>query len=844
MARVILRPILSVDYGDVDTDGSGVVLGDGNNSTRKKYYAQSGSVNEFSGNFNEALIPSGRQVIAVRAAHRQINDLLVFNGWVESFLRINNQRQANTRAYKQDGYSGSSREIVGPALYDLNRVPWSKERIDSMGTESGSASGEVGPNRSNKWCICTESYIILVTDDDVAVPTVPYPAAGETIATSSVDFSARTLLTQDEQPIQTVFQVSRIATFDDATTKTFVGGLNASVDPLSRSYYVSEPGRDNFTDLGPGLWRLRIKNRDYRGVESAWSATTTFTITHAALPVPALITPAAGSTVATPYGKRTGRISATPAGERRVGIEWRFSKAADFSTGVVQWKNSSGGEFFHPKDISYDPTPNPSIKPGLNGPSVSTEDVAQYLSQGIWYGQARAADVYGQTGAWSAATTFTVAHKPVVSGVIPSGGASFDQATAPVRWSFSDPWTGDYQTAYQMIIRDGSDNILQNTGKVLSANARATMNIPSTWYNQIVKIAIDVWDADDVKSDVAFTSTFRLSHAPVITVTYPAADAAINNGQPNITWTAVFSRAGLTQKSFRHKFTRVDNGKVEFDSGVIVSTATSYLPPNPILKNLVAYQLETTIVDSEDLAGIKLTNFSTDFERPEFVQAWSESSGYSESGYVEVFWPTGNPDPFFMEWRVYRKKDSEPDDAWVLAGTVNDPSVKFFKDWLIAGNEEFVYTVTQAAYRFGSIVESEFDPAPLPFRIFSDAYWLIVKDREELNMRVYGVTADKFTDNRETAEYVIKGGGRRRAYGTRIGYSGNLTVAVRGNEMRTATQMLDDIRDICDNQYSLMMRTPFGNVMQIALGEISIDRMAGVGSQEFADLDIPYYEVF
>ncbi|URG17393.1 minor tail protein [Rhodococcus phage Mbo2] len=821
-------------------------MGDGNDATGKTYQSDSGSILVFP-NLGSGVLPAGKDIIAVKVMHRQVNGgtLGVFNGWCASYLRINNSRVAGTKAYKQDGYSDSPRQIEGPSLYKTALAAWTLAEINTMSADVGAAVGEIGPNTKNRWCGAVECAILIITEDNVPVPNTPFPASGQTIATSSVQFSGVVPATQAEQPVQAVFQVARDAGFTQ-DVRTFVGGANQSTVAGTRSYYNSNFADNTYTNLGPGTWALRMKGRDIRGRESAWGATTFFTITHTALPVPTLVAPAPASTSPTPYALRTARFTSQPSGDRMVGAGWRFSKDPTFATGVINWDNYATGFKYAsagaPVEVSYDPTPNPATLPGKNGSTVSVEDPSQYLSQGTWYAQVRATDVFGQVGAWSSNFTFTVAHKPVVGDAAPKTGASFDQALQQMTWTFTDPWLGDSQSAFQLIVKDASNTVLQNTGKVLSAVPRATVNVPSSGnLNNILNYEIWLWDVDDVKSAVAYTGTFRLSTAPIITVLAPTEGQSLITGQPEIVWSSVFARAGVTQKAYQLKFVRDDNGVVEFDTGKVLSTATSYLPPAPILKNLSAYQLQVTITDSEDLPNTAIRRFTTNYERPVFVLGYPVAEDYNNLGYVTVSWPSADPDPFFMEWRIYRRLKGT--EEWILGGTVSDPEVFTFRDWLIAGAGEFEYAITQAAYRFGAIVESVFPDLPESAYIYSDSYWLIAPDREELNVRLHSVTGDKFTERRESSEYVIIGGGRRKNLGTREGKEGNLTATVRPSQNATCSQQLESLRTLEEENRWCIMRDPFGNTTKISLGEISADRIPGVGNDEFADLDIPYSEV-
>lgn len=847
MGRVYYRPLYSVDYGSVETVGGGVVLGDNDDGTFKRYFEESGSISVY-GPFTGVGVPGGREVIAVRDAHRQRNTGFagLYNGWVMSFLRINNKRQNVTKAYTQDGYIDGGREIVGPPLYKKDFVPWTNAEISTMSTEAGAATGDIGPNTDNRWCVCSESYIHVVYDDDVPVPDTPYPANGATISTSSVGFSGEVPAPQSEQPVRAVFQVSRVNTFDDSTVKNFIGGLNSDTSGTSRSFYVSEIGKDSYTDLGPGVWFLRMKGRDYRGEshESAWGATTSFTITHGALPVPSLSAPAPGGISPTPYGTRSAVFTTAPTGDRYVGAGWRFSKVSDFSSGVVSWTNNKDGLFYtasptSPATISYNPQPDPEVAPGLNSSKVSFEDQVQYLPQGVWYAQVRAVDRYGQTGAWSSNFTFTVSHPPVVANPIPRLGAAFDKNTDPVLWTFTDPWDGDQQTAYQMKVYDGALNLLQDTGKILQQPSQATM-VFAGHLEETLSYKLKIWDLDDVAS-VEVTNTFKLSTSPVVTVPYPAVDEQIISGQPTITWSVVFATGLITQKSYRIKFIQRSNGNVVYDTGTVVSTATSWTPPRAILKNLIGYQMQVTIVDSQDLDGIVNRNFSTNFIRPDGFFTEIDGSNYQENGYVLVRWPDAVPDGFFAEWRIYRRIMGETE--WDYVATVEDVDARSYNDWTVSGNSLFEYAVTQVAYRFGSLVESEFDEGGPHIQVYSDNYWLIDPTDEANNFRVSSVTADKFAMRQQTNEFVIIGGGKRVNYGTFVGKEGSLSVAVRDNIRMTGAEIIRKLNTIFRLKRWLLLRDPFGGITKISIGEVNFTRMPGVGNAEYGDLEIPYSEV-
>ncbi|UTN91186.1 minor tail protein [Gordonia phage PokyPuppy] len=842
MSRILHRPNQAVDYGTVETNGAGNVLGDNNNDTRKQYYEDSGSILLYP-TFDPTVIPPGREIIAVRAGHRHEQGgslIALHNGWVMGYLRISNQRLPNSKAYEQDGYSTTARPIEGPAIYNSAFKPWTAVDINKMTTDVGAATGEFGPNKKKIWCIATEAYIIIVLNDDVVVPTINFPANGQTIDTSSVDFKGNVTVTQEEQPVACVFQVSRSQYFDDDTVETFVGGLVQTAG--NKSIYDSVVGKDSYTNLGPGQWYVRVKGKDYRGVESAWGATTSFNIVHAALPVPQVTNPSSQAVRNTPYGYREANIPTTPPGERFVGIEWQFSQASDFSGTVVSWKNNKVGRY-NAGVIGYVADPDPEVEPGQHGDKVSTDDPDQYLVQGGWYARARCVDVWNQAGNWSAGTAFSVSHPPSVQQPWPSGGVGFDDDAFPVRWQFGDAWKGDTQSAYRVIVRDPSNTtLIHDTGKVESPFNNVKVVIPDNRKEQVLNLSIQLWDRDGVASTI-WTGTFRHSTAPVITLPYPAADEVVITGQPNLTWSAVFA-PGQSQKSYHIAFIRRDTGVVEWKTTTHqLSTNNFWNAPSVVLKNVSAYQLALTITDTQDLYTTLLRNFSTDYVRPSMIYCSAYVSNYEEDGYVQILWPATEVAPQFVEFRLYRRNVDIPGSDWEQIGTVADPEVWEFHDWSSSGHYHYQYAITQVVMLYGALVESLPDEHSEALQIQSSHYWLISPEDESLNTKLYHITDDKYVRKVEKSRHTIIGGGERFNFGKPIGIEGTLSGQIKGGSPVTVRQARERIERMQLEMNYCYLRDPFGNYTKIVIDDVSIGRIAGVGTSEFVDIEIPYIEV-
>ena len=825
MARIIRRPMASIDWGTVFNNGSSSNhLGD-QRITYKMYREDSGSILVFP-EMTAAQMPE-KPVIAVMVGFDQSNGgtLNQYQGWVCGYMRMNNTRDPATKTYVQDGYSTTPRQIVGPPLYKADAAAFTVADIDSLSMDIGAAVGPIGPVTNKRWCLATEAYLILVTAEPVVTPVPVYPANGATINTSSVNFTATLTGHEPAQPTRAVFQVARNSSFS-TDVKTFVGDY---VGSGNASQYISVVGQDSYTGLGPGTWYLRVRGRDFRGVESPWSTTRSFTISHLALPVPS--TPMSG-VVSTPYGIRDATLPSVPFGGRKVGVQWRFSKSNLFNSGVVTWTNVSEGRVT-PGLVSYDPEPNPSIEPGKDGYQVGYNDPSQYLSQGLWYVQVRSVDQWGQTSGWSGSSSFTVQHPPATGGYFPTGGVKFDPETSEVSWDFSDPWPGDRQDTYTITVYDASLSQVWTSGDVSSPIGRARLGLPTSYFGQSLSWTVRVTDADGVASALSPRQSFLYSRAPRITLLTPG--ETVISGQPTVSWSSVFADAGVTQYSSRVTITDISTSVVVYDTQTVIGSQTSVTPLQAILADGKRYDIRVRVTDTNGLTGTLTLRVVTQFVRPPQVPVVISATSYASQGYVTAAWVRG-PDPMFVEWRLYRRHAGL--DEWTLAATSRDPEARSLRDWLAAGTE-VEHAMTQVASRDGSLVESAPVLPPTTTRLGVSTYLLVVPSQDfALAVRPSG---DQFTEGRESHVMRIIGRGDKVNFGTGRSREGTLAVPLRNPATARVDRMAIDA--LVGSEHEVWLRDPFGDSFRVALREYSFERLGGVGTADLGDLQIPYVEV-
>lgn len=838
MARIYHRPTTVNDYGSVQTVGGGNVLGDGNNGTYKRYSSGGeGSVGVFP-TFNPATL-AGKPILAVRVGHVERQGGL-YNGWPMSYLRIEGQRYEPSKLYIQDGFSQTWREKFGPPVYKGKNQSWTVDDIDRMSADIAGAHGNFGPVKGKIWCLAAEVFILVITAEPL---TTPVTSTSASYTTSNPALTATATGIQPEQSSMATFQVARDNSFTDDVRNYHTSYTSPKASGATTWKYQGTPGTESYADLGPGTWYIRTKLTDITGQESEWSSVRTVTISLGNLPVPIPVQPSTSSTLSNPYSVRTGHVP-TPRGatfmpgDRAVGIEWEFSPVSSFDSGVVSWKNVKDG-VFRAGNVSYDPVPIP-IEPGLYGGNVSASDPDQRLPQGSpIYCRMRAVDKWGNAGQWSQAFPFNVAHKPFARNVVPTGGEDFDPVANPFSWDFADPWSGDRQTAYKLdILYNG--NVVATTGTRYSASTATTVDIPSAHLGKVLTYELTLLDGDGVASAAPTKSTFKYRRAPVVTVTAPVGE--IDDGLPTVTWSSVFSESKV-QSKIRVIVHNKTSGTIAYDSGTVVTANNSHKVGKQ-LANMSEFEVRVYVYDSGNLMGLGRSNFSTNFVLPPTLRASVLADNYSSDGYIDVFW-SGDVDPFFFEYRIYRRMFTEDGNGeWKFSGSTQNSEHNSFRDYMASGHGEVEYAVTQVSYRFGSTVESLKVPE-LMSRVFisSEDYWLIIPGRESESVKLYSVADDSFTDRSERSSYQIVGGGARVIRGAGIGMEGQLSCRIRASTPKGASDQVALLRSIGDIRGHVIMRDPFGNATRISIGDLSVKRIPGVGNSEFADIEVPYTEV-
>lgn len=476
------------------------------------------------------------------------------------------------------------------------------------------------------------------------------------------------------------------------------------------------------------------------------------------------------------------------------------------------------------------------VRSGVLSYKMSSTTIEE-LFTGTWYMRTRVENG-AVSGAWSTTRTFTVSHPPAAALTFPINGQGivFGSGSVTFQWNFSDTSETDNQTAYQLVLeRNDTGAVILDTGKIVSGTPQHAYTVSVTYKNLILRWKVRLWDSDDVVGSYSPYSTFSLADAPVATLTSPLEGGTVDSGAPTITWT--FTAPGRTQYSYR---VRIYNSLSElaYDSGVVISSATTHTPPNAVI-GVGAASVVLNTWDSTNLQADDDNAFTAIFDEPLQPQFFVDDTVYDSTGYVRITWTSANRDATFIEYRVYRREVG--DTMWDLIYTDNDNSASdyTFDDYSAGSGKSYEYSVIQLAQRAATPVESQ-KTAIIQADPQSTQYWLIDNDNPDRNILISNVTSDSFTDEYEQATLKVIGRGNHVDYGTRWGYVGSLSAQLRGTEARLQRLQLEYLKSLRVEMY---LRNPFGDVWRVATGNIQVDRVSGVGTTEMSDVTIPYEEV-
>lgn len=342
-------------------------------------------------------------------------------------------------------------------------------------------------------------------------------------------------------------------------------------------------------------YRARYRVKDSHGAYSAWSAYKTWT------PVQPV-----GPSNLTPRTTNPRLFDQTP--DLTIGHSALFQNdevmvrsVASDSGGTTMWSKTWDG-------VDY---------------ADVTSKVRTYAGTALawgstYYWKARVELADGTVGAWSAYYPFRLNAAPAApTGLSPTGGVVLSTLTPTFLMTFADPDLDQGDTPL-----NGDLEIYNNaTGALVRSVAASTVYNDGVWvytgtpalaYETTYKWRFRFRDANGLEGPWSAYQVFKLSQPPAAALTAPASASVVIESTPTLDWT-FSSPGGKTQYSYRvYIYDKGPTGanyvdeELVYDSGDVISTATSHDVPRGNLLDDHDYRWEVEVKDT-DLLSYTLT---------------------------------------------------------------------------------------------------------------------------------------------------------------------------------------------------------------------------------------------
>lgn len=488
-----------------------------------------------------------------------------------------------------------------------------------------------------------------------------------------------------------------------------------------------------------------------------------------------------------------------------------------------------------------------------------------YLVAGasVWYYRMRVVDEFGVVSAWTTTSTFTVTHPSSASYVTPNSGAYVEYGSGQVffQWLFNDPWSSDFQTAYQLvIIRTDTSATVYDSGKVTSGNQFTTTTTLSTSLKTIpLAWKVQVWDSGDQTAGYISPRPFTILDGPVITVTAPTSGGTVLTPNPVVTFSAT-TYTSVVIKTIAVSI--YQNGAQVFSTGVIpppgsnaAGTTYNIQVTGNLLHNAGTYSVQVAVTDNWGITSLSaLIPFTAAWTPPAAPTGQAATVASYDvdvtGGFVDISWTNATLDTAFLYYRIDRRDDQRNPDTgtieqtglWSEIGRVyTSAATMHYHDYLAPSGYSVNYRIVQVVSRFGDEVPS--NPSTTVTVLPSSANYWIIDSLSTFIFRLTNVTADSFSDAYEESEYNIIGRGLHLDQGQHLGFTGTLTAQLRSGGGTSARYKRQTLQSSKDQSKQLYLRNPFGDVFRVAIKSMQIDRIAGTGISEFVDVTIPYDQV-
>jgi hypothetical protein len=338
----------------------------------------------------------------------------------------------------------------------------------------------------------------------------------------------------------------------------------------------------------------------------------------------------------------------------------------------------------------------------------------------------RAKDSVGSFGAYSALTYFQLNRTPNAPTNLSPAGTSVspaiitDNLVPRLSWAFSDADASDTQSAFQVIIYDGSGAVVKDTAKVASANQFYDVPAGVLLSGKTYHWKVANWDNHDKSGPFAADQYFHTNATPgTPTNQSPAGGSSTSPAlikddlTPQFTWTHS-DTDGDAQKAFQFRIYN-DLGTLLHDTGELVTSNQFYELPvaNKLSYNLL-YQWEVRTKDVYDawsaytargwikpyVAPPQSVTATADDLSAKIIIDWADSAAEGLEGYnVYRSTVTGGPYTLINDTLITVSNYS---DSQVSTGVTYYYVVKAYASSLVSDNSaEASATATFSAWFIG-----------------------------------------------------------------------------------------------------------------------------------------------
>ncbi|NEW04679.1 S8 family serine peptidase [Paenibacillus sp. SYP-B3998] len=186
----------------------------------------------------------------------------------------------------------------------------------------------------------------------------------------------------------------------------------------------------------------------------------------------------------------------------------------------------------------------------------------------------------------TSSTTFvgsiTIDQSPNIStNLIPTGSSAspaFIAGTTPVlTWGFSDPDSGDSQSAYEVVLYEGA-NVILDTGWVSSSASSYTLPTGKLIRGKTYSWKVNVKDRVGIASNFTGLSYFRTNTIPTLSLTSYSDGQTVPDNKLTFTWTYA-DTDGQQQASYQVLGTQDNWSTIGYNSGVQSGNSAAFATP-------------------------------------------------------------------------------------------------------------------------------------------------------------------------------------------------------------------------------------------------------------------------